>query len=519
MPSVGVIFEIRKAQTLPGEAIRVAGARPELGAWDPRGVVAMQLGDEDILRLKTGALRYPNWSMSAPVWFNFEHEAVNEELKEAAEGADSDSLSTVDSLDSASSSAATPQASTPKREQTETDFGIPNGTKTITLEYKFLKDRRQLQGDDVSSLQWESKIENRRVSVPLEPGSMWLVSDERWELDEPARASRVVQADVLSLCMELDPEYVLGRNKAKLSYSLTPDRLHGTPSPSGRRGLRPGEKQAFAIEEEFEVLNTKQLPSLLAEKLAAEKTAGELASEVMSMQRESALAAADKEHAQEEAKALRDEVAQLKEAMMSWARRAEASCKEQASEVRSLREENSGLRKENGELASKLLELRAELSGARDALKAVQEAAEPRTTTPGLEPLAPELPTDLCAAEELSSPVAARARSQSSSTSTGPQGGDQAPLRRRVNSGPDPSRAPASPSSQTNYQRSYSATEGLLDCEERAARLGSKELNELFVKTRSSLNAAPLLDKEGSQEEAENELMQVLRRRRERNGC
>mmetsp|Transcript_90955 Transcript_90955/g.220748 ORF Transcript_90955/g.220748 Transcript_90955/m.220748 type:complete len:204 (+) Transcript_90955:67-678(+) len=67
MQSVGIIFELRRAETLPGETVRISGSSAELGAW------ATKEGPDDSLRMRTGALRYPCWSMSEPVWINFEH--------------------------------------------------------------------------------------------------------------------------------------------------------------------------------------------------------------------------------------------------------------------------------------------------------------------------------------------------------------------------------------------------------------------------------------------------------------
>lgn len=131
---VGLIFELRRAETRPGEAIHVTGAAPELGSWRP-----LPLDHEDNARsLRTSMTSYPCWTMLEPIWLRLERSG--EEVK---------------------------------------------------VEYKFVRDRRGLD-DEVEPTKWEGSIHNRQLSLPAEDGGIWFVSHARWDCSrEPAMVTKV----------------------------------------------------------------------------------------------------------------------------------------------------------------------------------------------------------------------------------------------------------------------------------------------------------------------------------------
>merc|ERR1719464_1753641 len=84
MPEIGVIFEVRRVETLPGETVRVSGECQELGQWDPSKSASDPHENNgkvgDILRLRTGPLSYPRWFSPALVWIQLDdgcHTLVN----------------------------------------------------------------------------------------------------------------------------------------------------------------------------------------------------------------------------------------------------------------------------------------------------------------------------------------------------------------------------------------------------------------------------------------------------------
>lgn len=62
MVRVGLLFEVRVAETRPGEVIRVVGSAPELGVWDPAA------DEMAVSQLKTSSLTYPQWLLRSPIW-------------------------------------------------------------------------------------------------------------------------------------------------------------------------------------------------------------------------------------------------------------------------------------------------------------------------------------------------------------------------------------------------------------------------------------------------------------------
>jgi len=119
--SVGVLFELRVGETLPGETVCISGDRPELGAWDAGASV-----EASPLRLSTSPISYPRWLARGPIWFQ---------------------------------------------------VGAPGDVGgTFTFQYKFVKvsakERR---------IHWEDTVTNRCVELPCEDGRIWIVSAAKWD--------------------------------------------------------------------------------------------------------------------------------------------------------------------------------------------------------------------------------------------------------------------------------------------------------------------------------------------------
>lgn len=556
MPSVGVIFEIRQAETLPGETLRVVGGAPELGAWNPSGGKARgpASAEADMLRLKTGALSYPRWSMSAPVWINFQDSSkesgspdFSQRHVETISTMDGfDDSPTMDSLDTVSSEPSTPRA--PARSH-DMDLITPGCTSVLEVEYKFLMDLRQLAGDGAGRYKWEEKIENRRVLLPQEPGSIWLVSDALWNSDEPASVSRIEDADIVARCLELDPDHTV-HNLAKPKFELS---MPMTTAPGGASFAMEDEldlgafNRAFTIEDEFAALSNRQLPELLAEKLAAERTASGMAAELMDLQHESAIANAAKEQIEEEAKSLRDDNTQLKEALLAMTRRLEACSRERDGEVRTLREENAELREENAQLLAELERLRLMLSNSRAALVTTEDRTqELEDRTQELEDEAKRSQEELrrlreeCAElrrenEELRSapPKPAEELFESSAESSEAMiamESDEAferettelqldePFRRRM-SAPAICEDRTSTAHKAEHRSTSKGPQSPSGETSPASAKKAKDMELLLAKVRSSLYHPQLAEKERRTEQKETELMKVLRRRRERINC
>jgi len=170
MPHIGVLFEIRSAETRPGELVSVVGGRPELSDWDP-----FDFKTAAGLQLRTGASQYPSWAMSAPVWIQLERGNKVSSWSEPG-----------------SSGGSTPVSSPAVSSQ---DGSGAEEVTSMRLEYKYVKDRRQIK-DCGPSIQWEDSIANRRVTLPQEHGSIWIVSDHRFnEAGEP----RITRTSLLEL--------------------------------------------------------------------------------------------------------------------------------------------------------------------------------------------------------------------------------------------------------------------------------------------------------------------------------
>uniref|UniRef100_A0A7S4W2Z8 CBM20 domain-containing protein n=1 Tax=Alexandrium monilatum TaxID=311494 RepID=A0A7S4W2Z8_9DINO len=485
MPSIGVLFEIRRAPTMPGEAMRVTGALPELGAWDPWEVISQPGEEADALALRTGALRYPCWSMPAPLWIKFESSVEGDEPP----------FSRQSSWQPESECVLTPESSS-----AHSVGSAKSGETTIDIEYKYLKDVRQLMGNGSTCFEWEDSIANRRVTLPRQAGAMFLISDALWDSAEPPRVSYIVQGEVVERCMELDPDHVLGKKDLRNTILLDPGAEPETGgkeqsnsfflSPGGTPGnITPTGPLDFDIEQEFEALASKKLPTLLAEKLAAEQTASELATEVMRLQREFSLQGAEKERAEDECKALRSEVEELRRMVLGLTESVEASTKKRAMEAERLEQENASLHAE-------VAELRSELGEARVALKIVEDCSVLR---PEMEAVQAEL--------ELHDAAIAAPPAEDSSPHTPP------PRR----SGPlEDLTFCCSPSKELLREEARERCPSIC---EKAPEVKEVVENPLLMKVKGSLSKFnPTLALEVRQEQ-ETELSKALRRRREIIGC
>jgi len=309
MPTIGLLFEICRAETLPGEIIHVSGNRQELGHWDPcTAMLAVDgaMGAGSPLQLRTSVLSYPCWSMAAPVWVRFGEDG-NEE-----QGCGTP-LSTRDSTECPSTTASDDGEENPpcsvslELHAPGTLGGARDREQTLEIEYKYVKNLRLHAHESSPAFEWEDRIHNRRVAVPLEPGSTWLISDFLWNSDKPVRVTRIARAEMQWRRLRLDPR--------------------AGPMPS-----LPWDPCSHAVEDQIE---SKGPPASLADELAAEEGTCELASLVMCLQRESAALTAGKEVAEEEARALRGEVTELREALAR-----------QAGSLEAMRRENEELRAE-----------------------------------------------------------------------------------------------------------------------------------------------------------------------------
>mmetsp|Transcript_36792 Transcript_36792/g.84740 ORF Transcript_36792/g.84740 Transcript_36792/m.84740 type:complete len:253 (-) Transcript_36792:161-919(-) len=209
MDRVGLIFELGYAETQPGEKVCVVGNHPALGNW--------QLGAKEVRdnqELRTGPGIYPQWANLNTVWLTFDRglphpaEALEQQL------AVSPLSYSLDDLDFAPTpeSPASPDCA---------DFGEENpqcDREMICVEYKFVKDRSGV-ADRGPRLQWEDRIPNRRVLIPRQQGTIWVVRDCKFNdghQEAVARASLPEVAKRLFALHELDPEWTTRREVDEL---------------------------------------------------------------------------------------------------------------------------------------------------------------------------------------------------------------------------------------------------------------------------------------------------------------
>jgi len=152
MPRVGLIFELRHAETFPGQTIRVTGAHVALGEWK------RYEERNSPLELKTEVCMYPCWEMLGPVWLDL------------------------------------PEA------------------ESVMLEYKYVRHPGPW-AESGQQIIWEDRIKNRCVVLPAEPG-IWRVSDAHWNDDQSSKVDHILLNDLSARTMQLDTEPVrrsLGR--------------------------------------------------------------------------------------------------------------------------------------------------------------------------------------------------------------------------------------------------------------------------------------------------------------------
>lgn len=174
----------------------VVGDLPELGAWDAY---------TSALQLHTGSACYPLWATLTP-------RQIEVGLLEGS------NLTSPRAAREESSNDIGVESETPEevREQTPEDVGADGwtsprlppqgagrgslgfGRAVIHVQYKYVKDRRKLR-DNGPSILWESSIANRSVAIPLEPGSVWMVSDAKFnDSREPTKLTRTTLIEILA---------------------------------------------------------------------------------------------------------------------------------------------------------------------------------------------------------------------------------------------------------------------------------------------------------------------------------
>lgn len=183
--------------------VRVVGDRPELGSWDP-----YDRATDGNLELRTGSTSYPRWGLLAPVWIELSHAGSAVMAQDGFEEDD-----TVDYEYDDDDTPPTP--TTPGALDGFEDPDLKRSSSScsaeirslVHVEYKFLKDRRQVS-ERGPSIQWEDCIANRRVALPCEPGTIWVISDGRFnDASRPAQVARASLPEVVKRWNDLDPEW------------------------------------------------------------------------------------------------------------------------------------------------------------------------------------------------------------------------------------------------------------------------------------------------------------------------
>lgn len=205
MTRIGLLFELKRVETRPGETVRVVGDRPELGQWNP-----FDPNTNSTLELRTGATSYPRWGLLSPVWINIgRNSSITREVSEMeVEGLlSAEALSTPRSL---------------RKDGSCEDFDSNNDEShseipsMIQVEYKYIKDRKKLAGPG-PSVQWEDSIQNRRVVLPCEQGSIWIVSDTRFNDHGSPEVMRASLPEVVKRWCDIDPEWTCQGNEHRAS--------------------------------------------------------------------------------------------------------------------------------------------------------------------------------------------------------------------------------------------------------------------------------------------------------------
>lgn len=255
---VGILFEVRHAETRPGELVSVVGDLPELGAWDAY---------TSSLQLHTGSACYPLWATLTP------RQVEIGPVDGSCPGTPWEDSKDKDIGNEAC--AETPLAEEEEEPEEADVWGSPRvplqaggfgrlSSTVLHIQYKYVKDRRQLR-DNGPSILWESSIANRSVAIPLEPGSVWIVSDAKFnDSREPAKLTRTTLIEILArqnslgvACgsrshqrlLDTAPEWTGRENEEDLeshASSLTAE-SHHTTSTIGIFGQRVSHQGTIAI--------------------------------------------------------------------------------------------------------------------------------------------------------------------------------------------------------------------------------------------------------------------------------
>mmetsp|Transcript_96294 Transcript_96294/g.272216 ORF Transcript_96294/g.272216 Transcript_96294/m.272216 type:complete len:248 (+) Transcript_96294:94-837(+) len=227
MPHVGVLFEIRRVDTGLGECVSVVGGLPELANWDPFDPKA-----HAALALHTNSSKYPAWSMASPVWISISAEDAWDNV---ASGDDDDCELPLHSPGDATAGATFQGAEAKVDEVVDVSPPCPaNGllerqeSSSFRVEYKFVKDRRRMP-DHGPSFQWEDAIANRRVLIPSEPGSIWIVSDSKFNDGKEPTVTRTSLAEILARREDADPEWTHDTDRFAPEWGLPEREETSTP--------------------------------------------------------------------------------------------------------------------------------------------------------------------------------------------------------------------------------------------------------------------------------------------------
>jgi len=208
MPHIGVLFEVRRAETRPGETIGVVGNRQELGSWDP-----FDSKSDAGMHLRTGAKQYPTWAMPAPVWIQLGKETLDgpeDDVGSSDQDSEASQASTPDSPEGMSGR----NGDVAGCQHIHSGSTLAGSEASIRIEYKYVRDCRQVHAGG-PSIQWEDSIANRRVVLPQEHGSIWIVSDVRFNDTSEPTVKRTTLAEVLERRGNLDPEWTNLRKESR----------------------------------------------------------------------------------------------------------------------------------------------------------------------------------------------------------------------------------------------------------------------------------------------------------------
>mmetsp|Transcript_35957 Transcript_35957/g.103402 ORF Transcript_35957/g.103402 Transcript_35957/m.103402 type:complete len:377 (+) Transcript_35957:83-1213(+) len=189
MPLIGLIFELEAADTLPGESVCVLGNRPELGDWTAAPGRGAQLC--------TNAFLFPRWTASRTVWLECPCAKVEPD--------------------------------------------------TLAIKYKYIVTHPAGAG----GVRWEELSENRQVEVPLEPNSLWLVTDAQFGCLSPPRVSRTTMLEVKLRWTSFMPDWFASPKLARLD----PDCFQLSPRASGATSDIGSDDGTYDIESEFSALS------------------------------------------------------------------------------------------------------------------------------------------------------------------------------------------------------------------------------------------------------------------------